>query len=124
MQPNERDIRNPFAHYIEKGKPAGPWQTQLIREAPGGAMATRLRMAVHVHAHYPDLMDELLRCLAGNSSKCDLYVSTSRKEELGLLRRLLASYDKGEIRISVVPNRGRDIGPFVTEYKGSDREAF
>ena len=116
LQPNERDIRNPFAHYIEKGKPAGPWQTQLIREAPGSARATRLRMAVHVHAHYPDLMDELLRCLAENSSKCDLYVSTSRKEELGLLRRLLASYDKGEVRISVVPNRGRDIGPFVTEY--------
>ena len=117
LDPNESDIRDPFASFIEKGKPSGPWLTPLIREFAGRARPTSLRTALHVHAHYPDLIPELLGCLANNISECDLFISTSRNEDLGLLQGLLAPYDKGEVQMSVVPNRGRDIGPFLTEYK-------
>ncbi len=116
MKPKEREKRNPLAHFIENAKPAGPWLIPLIRESARSPGATRLRTAILVHAYYPELMEELLRGLSGNASKCDLFVTTSRQEDLERLKHSTASYDRGDVRISIVPNRGRDIGPFVTEY--------
>lgn len=116
MKPKEREKRNPLAHFIENAKPAGPWLIPLIRQSAQSPGATRLRTAIHVHAYYPELMEELLRGLSGNASKCDLFVTTSRQEDLERLKHSTASYDRGDVRISIVPNRGRDIGPFVTEY--------
>jgi len=116
MKPQEPAKRNPFAHFIENAKPAGPWLIPLIRESACSPGATRLSTAIHVHAYYPELMEELLRCLADNASRCDLFVSTTRNADLGALRRSLASYARGDVRIDSVPNRGRDIGPFLTEY--------
>jgi hypothetical protein len=115
--PSELLIRNPFASYIENGKPSGPWLIPLIRDSAAIKRATRLRTALHVHAHYPDLIPELLGCLANNGSRCDLLVSTNSKEDLNSLRGLLEPWDKGEVRVSVVPNQGRDVGAFLTEYQ-------
>jgi hypothetical protein len=116
MQPRDLETRNPLAHFIEQAKPSGPWMIPLIRASKSSPGATRLSSAMHVHAYYPELMEELLACLAANLSRCDLFVTTGRNEDLEQLKKLLASYDRGEVHFSVVPNRGRDIGPFLTQY--------
>ena len=117
MQPRELETRNPLAHFIEHGKPQGPWLTPLIRATKQSPGATRLRTAMHLHAYYPDLIDEFMGCLAGNLSRCDLFVTTGREEDLARLKKSLASYDRGAVEVAVVPNRGRDIGPFLTHYQ-------
>jgi lipopolysaccharide biosynthesis protein len=120
MSQQELEKRNPLAHFIEKGKPRGPWIIPLIRDTARTPRATQLRTAMHVHAYYPEFIEELLRCIEGNISRCDLFVTTSRTEDLENLKRSLSSYNRGQVRISVVPNRGRDIGPFLTEYDWLD----
>jgi glycosyltransferase involved in cell wall biosynthesis len=120
---NRYDIArlNPLAHFIRSGKPAGPWAHPLI--TPGDAADekaadTKLKAALHVHLHYPELCAELLRMLASNRSRCDLLLTTNSRRKMWALKRATAGYDRGEVRISMVPNRGRDIGAFVT---GLDR---
>ncbi len=117
MQPRDLETRNPLAHFIEQGKPQGPWLTPLIRGAAEPPRATGLRTALHVHAFYPELIEELLQCLAGNLSSCDLFLTTTRDEDRVQLETILASYDGGKIDLRMVPNRGRDIGPFLTQYE-------
>lgn len=117
MQPRDLETRNPLAHFIEQGKPLGPWLTPLIRASADPPKATRLRTALHVHAFYPELIEELRQCLAGNLSQCDLFLTTSREEDIAHLETILASYDRGKVELCVVPNRGRDIGPFLTQYE-------
>lgn len=114
----EIGMRNPFAHFIERGKPKGPWLTKVIQAQDLATKApTQLRVALHIHAHYPDLIGELRKALSVNASRCDLFVSTSSKEGLDSIRQALAGFDKGNVHLSLVPNRGRDIGPFLTEYR-------
>lgn len=109
---------NPLADYIRRGAPAGPWRHEVLRadtasEAPG---QTTLRTAIHAHFYYPELMDDFLRKLAANRSRCDLLLSTDEASKAAVLRDLTTRYDRGEVTIRVVPNRGRDIGPFLTAY--------
>jgi lipopolysaccharide biosynthesis protein len=40
------------------------------------------------------------------------------------LRAAAASYDRGEVTIRIVPNRGRDIGPFLTEFGEEFAEGY
>jgi len=117
MQPRDLETRNPLAHFIEQAKPSGSWLMPLIRASKTSPGPTRLSTAMHVHAYYPELMEELLACLAVNLSRCDLLVTTGRNEDLEQIKKSLRSYDRGEVQVSVVPNRGRDIGPFLTAFQ-------
>lgn len=119
---------NPLAHFIRSGKPQGPWCHEVIMPsiaegsvAPGGS---RLRLALHGHFFYVDLFDDCLQKLKLNSTRCDLFLSTSDNAKAGQLRVAAASYDRGEVIIRVVPNRGRDIGPFLTEFKNELAEGY
>ena len=47
-------------------------------------------------------------------------MSTAGKKELEWLHKRLQAYDKGKVHLSIVPNRGRDLGPFLTEYNFLD----
>lgn len=116
----ERETRNPFVDFIEKGKPTGPWLSSPILPPSQSPLASRLRIALHVHAFYADLALEFLTCMAANQSCCDLLVSTTTEPAMASLRNALKGYTKGTVRISVVPNRGRDLGPFLTEYNFLD----
>jgi hypothetical protein len=115
LTPSDDAVRNPFAHFIENGKPQGRWITPLIKPALKTPGPTHLRTALHVHAFYPDLIDEFLDALASNTSRCDLFISAGGSEELEQMQRRLQAYQNGKVQLSVVPNRGRDLGPFLTE---------
>jgi glycosyltransferase involved in cell wall biosynthesis len=111
---------NPLAHFIRSGKPDGPWQHQVITpsnvEVAEHSADSRLRLALHGHFFYADLFEDCLQKLKSNRTRCDLFLSTSDDAKADQLRAAAASYDRGEVMIRVVPNRGRDIGPFLTEF--------
>jgi len=71
---------------------------------------------VHAHFYYPELADDFLRKLASNSRACDLLLSTDSEAKAERLRAATAGYQHGEVRIRVVPNRGRDLGPLLTHF--------
>ena len=117
---------NPLAHYIRSGKPAGPWQHEVITPAAvkSREVSVGLRLALHGHFFYADLFDDCLQKLKSNRTRCDLFLSTNDSVKADQLRAASASYDRGEVTIRVVPNRGRDIGPFLTEFGEEFAEGY
>jgi glycosyltransferase involved in cell wall biosynthesis len=108
---------NPLAHFVRSGKPAGPWVHQVITpDARSPARNRPLRAALHVHFYYPELAPDFTRRLAVNRSPCDLLLSTDTDAKASALRHATLGYERGKVVIRVVPNRGRDLGPFLTEY--------
>ena len=107
---------NPLAHFIRSGKPDGPWRHDVI--TPSGPMegSSRLRVALHGHFFYPDLFDDCLQKMQSNRVQCDLYLSTTDELKADQLRRAATGYSRGKVEIRVVPNSGRDLGPFLTEF--------
>ena len=110
-------IVNPLAHFIRDGRPNGPWRHDVIvpRVAdPGPAPTAGLRAAIHGHFFYPELAADFLRRLACNRARCDLWLTTNDASKATALREAALVYRGGNVVIRVVPNRGRDIGAFLT----------
>lgn len=108
---NESSGEDPFAHYIRTGRPAGRWQHIVIRQPEQTpAKGSSLRVAIHGHFHYPDLLSPLLQRLDGNRTPFDLILTTTSDAAA----RELAKRVPGHATILVAPNRGRDIGAMLT----------
>jgi glycosyltransferase involved in cell wall biosynthesis len=113
-------IINPLAHFIRSGKPDGPWCHEVIKPVPLGERPAReaeLRTGLHVHFYYPELAQDFLRKMASNRFRCDLLLSTNTDAKAKALRAAMSDYDRGEVLIRIVPNRGRDIGAFLTGFR-------
>ncbi|PYE16603.1 glycosyl transferase family 1 [Paraburkholderia silvatlantica] len=115
---------NPLAHFVRAGKPAGPWQLKVI-DASGVVADTSStqRVAVHIHAFYPDMLADIMERLEFNDLRCDLFVSAPTEEAARAARHALKDYARGAFDVRVVTNRGRDIGPMVTEF-AKDLQAY
>ncbi len=114
------DGTDPFADFVRKGKPAGIWMLPVLRPddpeietQPTG----QLRTALHAHFYYPELALDFLSRLQGNRSVCDLLISTDTNAKAEQLRHLLSPHP-GNVDIRIVPNKGRDIGPLLSEFAG------
>jgi lipopolysaccharide biosynthesis protein len=68
------------------------------------------RVAVHLHLHYVELLDELLRDIAHIPGKFDLFVTTTRSAT-SLSEQIHAWFPSAIVWQT--ENRGRDIGPFI-----------
>jgi|GEM_PF-1091087 len=115
----DSDKINPLAHFIRSGKPDGPWRHEVItpnaRNSPTAADDLP-PTALHVHFHYPELAEDFFVKLAASQSRCDLLLSTDRNSKARRLRTAASQYRRGEVHIRLVPNRGRDIGAFLTGF--------
>ena len=110
---------NPLAHFIRSGKPDGPWMQQVISPSSSTVSQEQLetmRIALHVHFYYPELISDFLGKLEINRSRCDLFISTDANSKVKILREALVEYNRGRVVIHKVPNRGRDIGPLLTTF--------
>jgi glycosyltransferase involved in cell wall biosynthesis len=106
---------DPFADYLQAGQPCGPWRYPVI--GPSRVRPEELpfseRVALHVHAYFPEMLPDMIRRIALNRVAPDLFVSVPTDEVREQVAGQLRDY-VGRIRdIQVVPNRGRDIGPFL-----------
>jgi len=112
-------VINPLAHFIRSGRPDGPWRHDVITPAsPLGSLEERSvpPAALHAHFHYPELAQDLFRRIAARGPRCDLLLSTDHADKAEKLRDAASAYRRGEVRVCVVPNRGRDIGAFLTGF--------
>lgn len=107
--------RDPLAHWHEQGQPNGPWQVPLIQPSPlPGPLPAAGQVALHIHVFYPELLAPMLERLACNQLQPDLFLSYSQPALEPSIRQILARHGR-EASLHPVPNRGRDIGPLLSE---------
>jgi hypothetical protein len=110
---NEQD---PLIDFIRRGRPAGPWRHDVIRLEAGRrqtACRPALSLGIHGHFHYTDNFLDFLDALAVNDHPADLLLTTTSEAAADYLRTASAAYFRGRVLIDVMPNIGRDVGPFI-----------
>lgn len=108
---------DPLAEFVRTQRPDGDWCREVIVPNANALVAPpEGRIALHVHAYYPDMLADILARLAGNSVRPDLFISVPSNAVMALVEPTLASYGGVVAQVRVVPNRGRDIGPFLTAF--------
>ena len=108
---------NSFADYIRAGLPAGPWALPLIRNTDAcQELAGNPRIALHLHVFYEDILEEIIDRLLANTIRPDLFVSIPDGKPVEECRKILMNYPGQLVALESVPNRGRDIGPFLTGF--------
>lgn len=108
--------RNALADFIDNGRPNGPWLSKLIQPSPSDIVDSSFRIALHIHAFYPEIFADIYQRLEGQNLQLDLLISAPSDDVAEYIRQVLRGYESGAIDIRVVPNRGRDIGPLLTEF--------
>ncbi|MCM2458014.1 glycosyltransferase [Rhizobium sp. CG4] len=106
--------RDPFADFLSKGKPAGPWLHKVIRPQDEYVGKTA-KLALHGHFHYPDLLNELIDAIAVNVNRPDLFLTTTSDEKMAEIKSILDKRGVRGARVWCVANKGRDILPFLKD---------
>lgn len=110
---DETTGEDPLAHYLRTGQPDGPWKHAVIHALPSASIApSGLRMLIHAHFHYPDLLEDFLCRLGRNASTADLFVTTTSDGAADTIKEILKTRNKAAT-VVVVANRGRDIAPLL-----------
>lgn len=115
---------DPLLHYLETGKPRGPWNAPLITpDNKFEDIGTDVKVALHIHVHYPELLDPMIGALASNQLRPDLFITTSNREHAAKLHHQVEWHGLRISQLIIVPNRGRNIGALLTELgRHLDRE--
>ncbi|WP_188850078.1 rhamnan synthesis F family protein [Aureimonas glaciei] len=111
-------FQNPLAHWIRSGRPEGPWLRNVMSLETSGRLdvSRKATVGLHIHLHYAVVLDEILSRLEVNETKPDLFVSTTSEKAASYIVKRLKSYRRGKVEVRLTPNRGRDIGPMLTEF--------
>ena len=112
----EDDATDPFADFIRKDRPPGRWSHEVVTLGGPGARRSVLKVAAHVHLLYPELFDDFLLRLSVNASAVDLFVTTPSPSGADRVRSLKLPSNVHVRDVRLVPNLGRDVGPFLTAY--------
>ena len=74
------------------------------------------RIAAACHMFHPDLSGEFREALARIPGHVNVVISTDTEDKRAEIVRAFSFWDKGEVDVRIVANRGRDIGPKLTEF--------
>ncbi len=75
------------------------------------------KIAVHIHIYYEDLISEFASYLNNIPFRFDLFISVITEAAAFACRETFAGLPNlRKLTIQVVPNRGRDLGPFVVAF--------
>ena len=76
------------------------------------------RIAGQLHIYYVDLAEELFHYANNISEDFDLYITTDTVDKASLIAAAGLKFSRASaIQIEVVPNRGRDVGPFIIQFQ-------
>jgi glycosyltransferase involved in cell wall biosynthesis/ubiquinone/menaquinone biosynthesis C-methylase UbiE len=109
---------DPFVDFLRKGLPEGPWLQRVIESDAQLKPASNAvpRVALHLHAFYPDQVASIVERLNLNVSAPDLFVSVVTSDAASETRQALSGYRGRIVDMQMTPNLGRDIGPFLTQF--------
>lgn len=108
---------DPLAHYLRAGQPDGPWKFDVIRSRDVALpVPAELRVALHLHVYYPELIDDIFGRLAANKERPDLYISVPSADVANAVHASANAHHLSVTAVEVVPNAGRDLGPLFTTF--------
>lgn len=106
---------DPYAAHVRAGRPLDRGRCMVIRPGESAAaIPESLRAALHIHLYHADQAEDLLRRVAANAGRCDLILTTDTAAKARTIEWAAASLGGRRVRILLLPNRGRDIGAFLT----------
>lgn len=110
----------PLAHWLAFGRQRGRWTHQVIGLSNATSVSAQLKVLLHGHFYYIDLLDECLNRLNANDSVIDLIITVDNEARAESAQHALDRQPiKGNYEIRIVDNIGRDIAPFIS---GLDRQ--
>tara|TARA_B100000674_G_scaffold483848_1_gene488342 strand:+ start:3009 stop:5360 length:2352 start_codon:yes stop_codon:yes gene_type:complete len=113
---NNKNLEDPYVHYIKSNKPKGLWAQNLIaKETIIDPEIEKLKVGIHIHIHYPELTQEILKAININSIKAGIHVTYSGEDKMDLIRKIFMQHETKYDSLTKVPNKGRDMGPLITE---------
>jgi len=101
--------------WIDPAK-AGPQRGELSGRERVKGNREPIRAALHLHLHYTEGVEELLKKIKSSQSRPDLFISVTSEMGKRAVQELLAKNGLTCCELAVFPNRGRDIGPFLTGF--------
>ncbi len=107
---------------VFEGAPQGPQASESLLVTPFGRQAGPAGEAgpdlgVHLHLHFVDLLHEMAHYLKQVPFPFTLYVSVTDPEGLERVKKQLrGALPAAQVEVRLVANRGRDLGPFVSEF--------
>lgn len=104
--------REPFADFLANGQPRGPWLHKVIRPEDDYTIPN-VKIALHGHFHYPELLEEFLDALRANELQPDLFLTSTSPEKVGEIKSVLRRRGLSAAKVWEVPNKGRDIFSFI-----------
>jgi hypothetical protein len=108
---------DPFVDFLRKGLPEGPWLQRVIESGAQLKPASNgPRVALHLHAFYPNQVAGIVERLNLNISAPDLFVSVLTSDAASETRQALSGYRGRIVDMQMTPNLGRDIGPLLMQF--------
>lgn len=90
---------------------------EIIRKKELNIKKNSFKIAIHVHAFYLDLLDEIIYNLNKMPYSYDLYISTDSESKVRKIKDLLKSslVNVNKLQVKKYMNRGRDVLPFLLQ---------
>lgn len=108
---------DPLLHYLSAGMPKGPWYNEIIASTDDSLPVKKdVRIALHLHVYYADLVEEIINRLNKNTVRPDLLISAPSIKVAEEVRIYLKDYSGKLVDVEVTQNRGRDIAPLLTTF--------
>lgn len=116
--------KDPFLHYLNTGKPNGPWKWDILtQQVKISKAALNQKIALQIHAYYIEKLETMLIALLANEVRPDLFISVKDEAGKKIAENLLKDYP-AKVEILIAPNRGRDIGPLLTLFREQLRTGY
>ena len=116
MEMDKTNNGDPLIHFLKQGKPEGQWKKKIVEPKINLFKENSANIALHIHVHYPSLLDEILKPLSKNKTRPDIFLSCSSNCEIKWLANKIEKYGFNIAEIVHTPNRGRDIGALLTMF--------
>ena len=113
---DKQKIGDPYVNYIKNNRPVGKWKQALItRESIVDNKKLDLKVGIHIHVYYADLVYEILEAINMNHIKPIIHITYSGETNENTIKNIFRSHGMEYGSLTQVPNKGRDIGPLITE---------
>ena len=73
------------------------------------------KVALIMHMYFPDLIPECVYYARSMPPYADIYITTNTPEKKAAIEKAFAEVECHKLDVRIVPNRGRDVGPFLVE---------
>ncbi len=82
------------------------------------AMGLKMKYAIHIHLHYPELAEEFADYASHLPGKFDVLLTFNANEHVGTIKDLFSGCGAEKVITATYDNIGRDVAPFIKVMTG------